>query len=445
MSTYLCDLALVDGHVESDVAIGVEDGRFVSVELGSTQDGNTIHLTGLTVPGLANAHSHAFHRALRSHTQTDRGSFWTWRDLMYAAAARLDPDNYHRLARATFAEMVMAGITCVGEFHYVHHQPDGSPYANPNAMGEAVLAAAAEAGLRITLLDTMYLHGGLGSDGHTEVAGTQLRYNDRTALRWAERVEALSPGTRQRIGAAIHSVRAVDIDSMRIVADWASDGRVVHAHVSEQPAENEQCGAHYGMTPSALLHESGVLGATFTAVHATHLTHEDVTILASTSSNVCMCPTTERDLGDGIGPTSDLARAGVTMVLGSDSHAVIDHLEECRALELNERLRSQQRGIHSAGELFQMASQHGHRSLGWGDAGSILPGNRADLVSIDLDSVRTAGASPTSALEAAVFSATSADVHNVIVEGEFVVRDHEHCGIDVRAELAASVSELMAT
>ena len=170
MNRYFCDLAFVDGQVREGVLVTELDGRFVSVEPGADRGDNPVHLRGLTLPGLANAHSHAFHRALRSRTQADRGSFWTWRDLMYLVAERLDPENYHRLARATFAEMTLAGITSVGEFHYVHHQPDGTPYDDPNAMGEALLAAADEAGIRITLLDTLYLHGGLGPDGLSAVA-----------------------------------------------------------------------------------------------------------------------------------------------------------------------------------------------------------------------------------------------------------------------------------
>ena len=444
MNRYFCDLAFVEGGVRERVLVTELDGRFASVEPEADRPEGSTHLHGLTIPGLANAHSHAFHRALRSRTQADRGSFWTWRDLMYLAALRLDPENYHRLARATFAEMTLAGITSVGEFHYVHHQQDGTPYDDPNAMGEALLAAADEAGIRITLLETLYLHGGLGPDGHTAIAGAQLRYGDRTADDWIERIELLEPAPNQRIGAAIHSVRSVDPASMKIVADWAGhrDARL-HAHVSEQRAENEQCRAHHGVTPTGVLHDAGALNDRFSAVHATHVTPDDVRILATGGSTVCLCPTTERDLGDGLGPTGELARAGVAITLGSDSHAVIDPFEECRALEVDERLRSEQRGIHSATELLAMATSAGHRSLGWADAGTIRPGDRADLVTVDLDSVRAAGWTAATAAEAAVFAATATDVTTVIIDGSIVVEDRRHRGLDVTADLQASISELM--
>lgn len=444
MNRYFCDLAFVDGQVREGVLVTELDGRFVSVEPGADRGDNSVHLRGLTLPGLANAHSHAFHRALRSRTQADRGSFWTWRDLMYLAAERLDPENYHRLARATFAEMTLAGITSVGEFHYVHHQPDGTPYDDPNAMGEALLAAADEAGIRITLLDTLYLHGGLGPDGHSAVAGAQRRYSDRTADAWVERVERLSPGANQQLGAAIHSVRAVDPGAMKIAAGWAERRQApLHAHVSEQRAENEQCRAHHGTTPTGVLHDAGVLDDRFSAVHATHVSPEDVRTLAAGGSTVCLCPTTERDLGDGLGPTGELARAGLAMALGSDSHAVIDHFEECRALEVDERLRSEQRGIHSAPELLTMATSAGHRSLGWSDAGSLSPGSRADLVTVDLDSVRGAGSTAATALEAAVFAATAADVTTVVIDGNVVVVERRHRSLDVITELQASITEIM--
>ncbi len=448
-SRYHCDLALVDGPEEhpavlADVVLTVEDGRFTAVETDAASSPDTVHLHGLTLPGLANAHSHAFHRALRSRTQADRGSFWTWRELMYRAAERLDPDVYHRLARATFAEMTLAGVTSVGEFHYVHHAPDGIRYDDPNAMGVALLAAAAEAGIRITLLDTLYLHGGLTADGHTPPEGTQRRYDDGSAEAWAERVDDLSPTYGQRVGAAIHSVRAVDPVSMATAGTWASTHHApLHAHVSEQQAENRRCLDHHDRTPVGLLADVGVLGERFSAVHATHLTGDDVALLGSTGSTVCLCPTTERDLGDGIGPTHELINAGVALTLGSDSHAVIDLFEEARATELDERLRSERRGIHSANELLAAASRHGHRSLGWDDAGAIAVGWRADLVTVSLDSVRMAGTTKASAVEAAVFAATAADVTDVVVDGRPVVADGRHRDLDVGAELAAAIAAVL--
>jgi formiminoglutamate deiminase len=438
-----CESAYVDGRSQSGVLIDIVDGRFASIVVGA-EPGDVTRLAGFTMPGLANAHSHAFHRALRSRTQADRGTFWTWRDLMYRAAERLEPESYRRLARAVFAEMALAGVACVGEFHYLHHQPDGTPYSDPNEMGAALLAAADDVGIRFTLLDTLYLHGGFGPDGYTEPYGTQQRFSDRTADAWIDRLDRLPTGNGHRIGAAIHSVRAVDPRSMQFVADWAATRQApIHAHVSEQISENEACEAHLGRSPIEVLDESGVLTDRFSAVHATHLSEADTACLASASSSVVMCPTTERDLGDGIGRTDRFAEAGIAMALGSDSHAVIDLFEEARALELDERLRSHERGIHSASDLLGMATINGHRSLGWDDAGSITVGYRADLVTIRLDSARTAGANHDTAVEAAIFAATTGDVTDVHVDGRRIVTEGIHATIDVAAELDATIRELM--
>jgi formiminoglutamate deiminase len=438
-----CELAVVDGRPQPGVLIDMVDGRFASVVVGA-EPGDATRLAGCTVPGLANAHSHAFHRALRSRTQANSGTFWTWRDLMYQAAAGLCPDTYHRLARAVFAEMAMAGASCVGEFHYVHHQPDGTPYADPNAMGEALLAAATEAGIRITLLDTLYLHGGLSVDGYAKLSGTQRRFGDGTVDVWIDRVDKLAPSDTQRVGAAIHSVRAVDPRSVRRAGEWTSTRQApLHAHVSEQVAENEACLAYHRGTPMQLLADAGALGDRFSAVHATHLSDDDVELLVASGSTVVMCPTTERDLGDGIGPTGRFAQSGVAMALGSDSHAVIDLFEEARAVELDERLSSRSRGIHAAPVLLEMATVNGHRSLGWDDAGTITVGNRADLVTVALDSVRTAGVVPGLAIEATMFAATASDITDVYVDGRRIVAEGRHFAIDVAAELDATIKELM--
>ena len=452
---YHCDLAVIDGTVQTSVSIEVVDGRFTSITQGSAPGPGVTRLPGLTLPGLANAHSHAFHRALRSRTQAGGGTFWTWRDVMYRAATRLQPDSYHRLARATFAEMALAGVTCVGEFHYLHHRTDGVRYDDPNAMGEALLAAAAEAGIRITLLDAVYLHGGLGdapsksgpthNGGYLPTNDAQLRFSDGSVDSWVERVDDLrvSDPSTQRVGAAVHSVRAVDPRAITAVAAWAAAaGAPLHAHVSEQTAENEACLAHLGVTPVAVFSEAGALGPRFSAVHATHLNETDIALLAAAGATVAMCPTTERDLGDGIGPTHRFGSEGIAMSLGTDSHASIDLLEEARALELNGRLRSHRRGNHAASDLLEMASRNGHRSLGWDDAGTMVVGARADLVTLALDSVRTAGAPTHSAVEVAMFAASAADVTHVVVDGRVVVADGRHATIDVPAELQASIAGL---
>ncbi len=438
-----CEHALLPGGPAERVSIDVADGRVVSVAAGVDPAVGAQRRNGVTMPGAANAHSHAFHRALRHRSQTGHGSFWTWREQMYDVAAALDPERYHRLARAVFGEMVLSGYTVVGEFNYVHHRPGGAPYADPNAMTEALTQAASDAGIRITLLDTVYLHGGLADDGYLALFGRQRRFGDASIEAWAERVAALAPDPRRLVGAAIHSVRAVDPAAITAVARWtAAAGAPLHAHVSEQPAENDQCLAAHGCTPVELLARSGALAANFTAVHATHLNDSDITLLGAAGASVCLCPTTERDLGDGVGPARRLTDAGAVLTIGSDSHAVIDPFEEARAIELDERLVGGQRGTFDTVELTATMTA-GHRSLGWHDVGSIAVGQRADLVTVALDSTRTAGSQPGAVSEAVVFSAAAADVTHVMIDGVSVVENGRHDRVDVAAELAAAIREIV--
>ncbi|MEV2246890.1 formimidoylglutamate deiminase [Streptomyces sp. NPDC049970] len=440
-ATYWMSHAWLGRHVEPDVLVDVAHGRVAGVRTGiGTPPPGAVVLRGLTLPGLANTHSHAFHRALRSTVQVGSGTFWTWREMMYRAAARLTPDTYYDLARATYAEMALAGITAVGEFHYLHHAPGGTPYDNPNAMGEALIAAAAEAGIRITLLDTAYLAAGFGE----KPSRHQLRFSDTTADAWAERASLLKGGEHALIGAAIHSVRAVPAGQLATVARWAQErGVPLHVHLSEQTAENDACLAAHGRTPTRLLADHGVLGPHTTGIHNTHLTAEDIELLGTSRTGTCMCPTTERDLADGIGPATALQGAGSTLSLGSDSHAVIDLFEEARAMELNERLRTHVRGHWTAAALLRAASADGHAALGRPDAGVLEPGAPADLTTVALDSVRTAGPVPRLAAEAAVFAASAADVRHTVVAGRHIVRDGLHTLVqDVPGALASAIAAL---
>ncbi|GGQ03179.1 formimidoylglutamate deiminase [Streptomyces roseolilacinus] len=442
-ATYWLEHAWLGDTVAPGVTLDVADGRISAVRTGAaTPPPGAAPLRGLTLPGLANAHSHAFHRALRGRVQAGRGTFWTWRDTMYQAASRLTPDTYRALATAVYAEMALAGVTAVGEFHYLHHAPGGTPYADPNAMGEALIAAAADAGVRITLLDTAYLSSGFGAPPNEH----QLRFSDGTADAWAERVSALKDTGDDgvRVGAAIHSVRAVPADQLATVADWARDRRApLHVHLSEQPAENEACLAAHGCTPTRLLADRGALGERTTAVHATHLTDEDIALLGGSATGTCMCPTTERDLADGIGPAVALQQAGSPLSLGSDSHAVIDLLEEARAMELDERLRTRVRGNWTAAALLRAASADGHAALGRPDAGRLEAGALADFTTIALDSVRTAGPPPRLAAETAVFAASAADVRHTVVGGRHVVRDGVHALVpDVPRALRDAIAAL---
>jgi formiminoglutamate deiminase len=410
--------ALLPSGVARDVTFEVTGGRFTAITVDSVAGAAQV-LPGVVLPGLANAHSHAFHRALRGRTQDGGGTFWTWRERMYAVAAQLDPDSYLALATATYAEMALAGITTVGEFHYLHHAPGGTCYDDPNAMGEALRQAAVDAGIRLTLLDTCYVAGGLSAAGHSPLDAAQQRFGDGDADRWAQRVGALTESTGMRVGAAVHSVRAVPRNQLGLVAAVAK-GRPLHVHLSEQPAENVACQGFYGMTPTAVLDVEGVLGPLTSVVHATHVTDEDIATLGRSRTTACFCPTTERDLADGIGPARRLRDAGSPLSLGSDQHAVIDLLEEARALEMHERLESLQRGRFRTDELLSAATRH--ESLGWGDAGRLEVGARADLVAVRLDSRRTAGSAPPQI----ILSATAADVDTVIVDGRTVVSGGEH-------------------
>ena len=369
-------------------------------------------MTSHWLPGLVDTHSHAFHRALRGWATGD--DFWAWRTRMYSLVERLDPDSLLALATAAFAEMVLAGITTVHEFHYLH-QPAG--------MDDAICEAARRAGVRLVLLDTCYLRAGFDDAGLDAV---QRRFSDGDVDRWARRAEKVAAANPDVVvGAAIHSVRAVDPASMELVASWAhARGVPLHLHLSEQPAENDACIAATGRTPTQLAHDHGVLGPSTTAVHCTHVTSEDIALLGASGTTVCLCPTTERDLGDGVGPASALSGAGCPLRVGSDSHAVVDLFEEVRAIELDERLTTGRRALHQPHELLAAAT------------------GLVDRCAIDLDGVRLAGHDPDDPVPMIVAAATAADVTDVEIDGRPVVRDRAHVSIDVAAELHASIAAL---
>jgi formiminoglutamate deiminase len=451
MSMLHAEYAWLGGDsVVSDVLIEVTDGVISSVTpgvapgvtYGASAPLDAVRLPGLTMPGLVNAHSHVFHRAIRGHSQSGVANFWAWRDLMYGVADRLDPDSLYALARATFAEMALSGITSAGEFFYVHHDDGGRRYADPNELGRAVVAAAADAGLRTTLLDTCYLQADVSGK---PLDGVQRRFGDGSWQDWADRVDQLRDTDLLRVGAAIHSVRAVPPEAIAGVAGYARDrGIPLHVHLSEQPAENRACLDRFGLTPTELLHREGVLGSATTAVHATHLTDSDIALLGGSGTSIGMCCTTERDLADGVGPAVRLAAAGSPLCVGSDAHMAIDLWEEARAIELDERLVSGVRGRLAVPALADALTGNGATSLGW-DAGRIAPGALADLVTVRLDSPRTAGARAGAILAHVVFAATAADVTHVFVGGHPIVADGVHYRIaDVGRELDRAIWALLA-
>jgi formiminoglutamate deiminase len=353
----------------------------------------------------------------------------------------LTPDSYEQVATAVYTEMAMAGVTTVGEFHYLHHQTGGVPYTDPNEMGHSLIRAARAAGINIALLDAGYFAAGFGEAPLDEV---QTRFSDGSGERWLERVDALVSAYRAdpdvRIGIAPHSVRAVPESVMISVAEWHDGLLPLHIHVSEQPEENRACLEATTLTPSGVIDRVGLLGPATTMVHATHVTGRDIELISRSGANVCYCATTERDLGDGLGPSAQLAEAGVSLSVGSDSHAVIDLFEEMRGIELHARLSGGRRGVFAPEALLAAATSTGSSSLGFSGNGLEI-GSPADFVVIEPDGPRLSGAIDDEGLAGVVFAATAADVSDVFVAGRRVVGDGEHPGWD-RARRALEVSGL---
>ena len=393
------------GHRATDVLITVEAGRITSIDEGVPAPRDATRLRGWTLPGLANVHSHSFQRLLRGEVEAGGGDFWEWRKKMYGYS-EWDAGDYFNHSRALFREMLQAGITAVGEFHYLH--------GRGNDLGEALIDAAREEGIRITLIDTCYLQGGVD---RRPLEDEQLAFSDGDADRWAQRVDQLHDGDGCRIAAAIHSVRAVDPESMRVVATYARGRRMpLHVHLAEQPAEVEECLAVEGCTPAQLLEREGVLGPDLTAVHAIHVDERDISLLGTNGVSVCACPTSERDLGDRVGPLHLLEKAGCAINVGSDSNAVVDMLEEARSVELDQRRATGRRVLHQPEQLLRAATVNGMRSLGW-EAGELKAGMLADFVTVYQPAAERRELSP----DYLVFAFSGRDVINVVVGGNTVV------------------------
>ena len=437
-----CERAVRDGRLETGVRLSVDSGGIVAaVDTGADARPGDLVLNGVVFPAASNAHSHAFHRALRGRTHRGReDSFWTWRRQMYRAAGALTPELYEELATAVFAEMVTAGYTSVAEFHYVHHRPDGTPYPR-HAMETALGHAAQTAGIRLTLLDTCYLAGGFNAPLSPE----QARFSDGTAEAWLGRFKDLRQAFEAEfdpayvsVGAALHSVRAVPEDALRAIATGLDPELPLHIHVSEQPAENRDCLAATGLSPVQLLHRHGLVSPRLAAVHATHLTPEDVVLLGDAGASVVMCPSTEADLADGIGPAAELAAAGARIALGSDQHAVIDPWLEMRSLEHGERLASGTRGRFTPAALHAALSDGGAGAQGRRTPG-FSPGQACDLMAVDPDTARTAGSSPAQL----ALAATAQDVTAVVVGGTPVADRGRHLRLgDPGRLLAAAIANL---
>lgn len=435
---YCPELLYSNGKFLASSAVLVSDsGRLMEIpEQLDTTSTRIIYMPGkVLLPGLVNAHSHSFQRLLRGRSESraeSGGDFWSWRGTMYHAAHHLDGGDVYDVARMAFLEMALAGTTTVGEFHYLHNAPDGRRYEDPNMLAKQVIAAARSVGLRIVLLRAAYLRSGF------EVArdGNQARFFE-SGPAFLEHAAALMDecaGTAEvGVGIAPHSVRAVPLRDLKMMAEWNQGmGLPFHMHVSEQVAENEACLREHGLTPVALFGKERILSPKFTAVHGIHVTPEEIAALAKAETTICACPTTERNLGDGIFPADQAMAAGVRVALGSDSQAQIDPLEDARQLEYHLRLKQQKRGILDriagkplAERLLECATAHGARSLAV-PGGDLKPGSVADFFTVDLKDPSIAGHSAEDLLPMLVFSLSRTAVRDVVVAGKTILRDGKH-------------------
>ena len=433
---WLADLVYVDGRFQSDRAV-VCDGPTIVGIVDSAEAPNAIRLKGRALlPGMVNAHSHAFQRLIRGRTerrsQHATDSFWTWREQMYAAANQLEPEDLYNVSRLAFLEMALTGITAVGEFHYIHHSRDGSPYSDPNLLEREVIRAARDVGIRIALLRVAYARAGYQLEPNPQ----QVRFIEASPDIYLQRLEQLLnvPEVKDGlawVGVAPHSVRAVPLDYLKTIVAFANEHALpVHAHVAEQPAEVSACIEEYGRSPVALFETEGLLSKRFTAVHAIHVTPKAIAALARAGALVCACPTTERNLGDGVIPADAYFDAGVRIALGSDSQIQIDLLEDARELEYHLRLQKMERNVLSgsalAQRLFDCATVNGAASIGLQGGGKIEAGAPADFFTVDLDDLSIAGSAPDDLLASIVFSLARTAVRDVVVAGRRIVENGRH-------------------
>ena len=444
MTTLLPDLVYCDARFQSDLALELDHatGTIARVFPAGEAPADAVRLRDRALfPGFVNAHSHAFQRLIRGRGQwrsieQPTADFWSWREAMYAAALSLSPDDVEAVSHFCFIEMLRAGITTVGEFHYLHNDPSGAPYADPAELALRVLAAARDAGIRIALLNVCYATGGVREPLRSE----QRRFATPDRDVFLQATESLRVRTASDplvcVGVAPHSVRAVPREWLAQLHAWAqAHAAPFHMHVAEQPAEVEACLAAYGLRPLELLESEGVLDAGLTAVHATHLTSREVALLGDARATVCACPTTERDLGDGFLDTAEVIAAGGRVTIGSDSQTVIDPLEEIRLLEYNERLRRLRRIVLAVPEgdgrlgvaplLLECGTAAGAGALRI-DAGRIAAGALADLVAFDLTHRTLAGATPETLPTHLALSASADSVSDVWVGGVRRVEDGVH-------------------
>jgi formimidoylglutamate deiminase len=439
---WLPDLIYADGRWLPDHAIVCDDtGTIVSIaESHEAADAIRFPRRAL-LPGLVNAHSHAFQRVIRGRTERrsehSTDSFWTWREQMYAAANRLEPQDIYAASRLAFLEMALTGITAVGEFHYIHHSPEGSRYSDPNLLEREVIRAARDVGIRIALLRVAYARAGY----EIEPNPLQKRFIEESPDEYLKNLEELLSVPELNdghawVGVAPHSVRAVPLDYLKTIVAFANERALpVHMHVAEQPAEVSACIEEYGRSPVALLDTEGLLSKRFTAVHAIHVTPKAISAMARSGAIVCACPTTERNLGDGVVPAKSYFDGGIVVALGSDSQIQIDLLEDARELEYHLRLQHTSRNVLApsddtssaalARRLFDCATINGATSIGF-QGGKLEVGAPADFFTVDLDDPSIAGSSRDDLLANIVFSLSRSAVSDVVVGGKQIVANGRH-------------------
>ncbi len=443
LTVYLPEMLYAAGQAHTDSGLVVDESGHVTgiVPAAALPRGAAVvRLPGKALfPGLANAHSHTFQRLFRGRAEgriSGGDTFWTWREQMYRAAAFCSPEDLYDIARVTFLEMLQAGITVVGEFHYLHRDPAGNSYSDPNLLAAKVIAAAQSVGIRICLLRTAYFRAGFNLAPHP---GQRRFYEtpDEYLANLTDLTNAAGPGVT--IGAAPHSIRAVPLAQIQSIAAEARHLSLpIHLHVSEQPAENTACQAEYGPTPVTLLDAHGLLTPATTLVHAIHLNDFEFTRVAAAQTTICSCPTTERNLGDGIFPADSAFRLGVSVAFGTDSQAQIDLLEDARQLEYHLRLQDRERGILDGSArdswanrdaigpaLLHSATAAGYRALGL-PGGSLAPGDPADFFTIDLSDTSILGLTPAELPTQAVFALNRAAVRDVAVQGRILLHDCQH-------------------
>ncbi len=425
--------ALLPGGWASDVALEIDAGGTITGATTKASAAGAERTAGPLVPGLPNLHSHAFQRALAGRTgRANEGgdSFWTWRQAMYAMLDRVDADAFEAITAQAYVEMLKAGYTAVAEFHYVHHDPAGVPYADPAELARRVVAAAAEADIALTLLPVFYAHSGFG--GAPPTAG-QRRFV-HTIESFARLLTTLAGDASSRgvvLGVAPHSLRAATPGEIEAVAALAPAGAPIHIHAAEQAREVADCVAWSGARPVDWLLDHAGVDARWCIVHATHVSAEETRRLAASGATAGLAPTTEADLGDGTFPARAFLDSGGSFGVGSDSNTVVDPFGELRQLEWSQRLALQSRNVLAGSAepvgqaLYAQAARGGGRALAQA-TGAIAVGGRADLVVLNGDDPALADLPRDSLLDAAIFGPCRRPVRDVMVGGRWVVRDGRH-------------------